>query len=74
MLTREFTASELSSSAAFRAFVADLGGVKDGRVVCLKGFGSGMEASTCAHYQKFSESITLTHSMPIILTQRCKYT
>ena len=37
MLTREFTAAELSTAVAFDAFVKDLGGVAAaGRVCCLK--------------------------------------
>ena len=45
MLTKEFTLTELSSTAAFKTFVSDVGGNPNGVVACLKGYGSGMEAN-----------------------------
>ena len=43
MLTREFSSTD--STSAFGAFVESLGGVRDGTVCCLKGFGSGLDDS-----------------------------
>ena len=45
MPTREFSLAELSSDVAFKRFVSEIGGNPNGIVACLKGYGSGMEAS-----------------------------